>query len=363
MAGEKLKLFSETYSNMISSGILNTYAPNSEPFRVILLRKLSGTEANTLPLMTKYIYGAPQPPIIESTPPIVATVDIPWKYTIVYSDPDIPVENLTLTVENMPYGMIRNGNILTWLPTETQTSSNIKLIVSDNNSGTANDEQLFSITVSEPSTELTIASTPISSINVNTEFNYEILTTGVDPLTVSFTLTDAPVGMIITDNIITWTPQSPITESGIVILSAESTVNPGYIVEQQFNINVNYPASSIPEDALDLARYEIPQSESYLKGGKIINGTPVVRNDQSNVVLTTDALLDIKWTDLTAEVQGFAIIGSIPRLAPEDTTFEVIGYQYLDNQLSINKDDLSIKWPNVNINGIDTQYIVRLKVQ
>ncbi len=363
MAGEKLKLFSNTYSNMVTSGILNTYSPNSEQFRVILLGTLNGDQVNALPLMTKYIYGAPQPPVIESTPPTVATVDLPWKYKIVYSDPDLPAENLTLTVENMPYGMIRDGDVLTWLPTETMTASNIKIIVSDNNSGTSNAEQIFSITVTEQTTEVVIASSPLSQINVDTEFVYEVLTTGVDPLTVSFTLTDAPAGMTITDNVITWTPGSPISESGVVTLTAESTVNPGYTVEQQFNVLVNYPASNIPPDTLDLAQCEIPQSESYLKGGKIIPGIPVVRNDKSNVVLTTDALADVKWTDLTAQVKGFAIIGSIPRVAPEDTTFEVIGYQYLDNYMAINKDDLSVKWPTVNINGIDTKYIVRLKVE
>jgi hypothetical protein len=364
MAGEQLKLFSETYSNMVTTGLLNTYAPNSENFRVILLKKLDRDELSALPLMNRYVYGPPNPPVINSTPPTIATVDVQWKYTIDYSDTDIPEEDLSMTVENMPRGMIQDGNTLTWSPTETETTSNIKVVVSDGNVGTANAEQIFTITVFEITDEVVITSTPTLNVKVGEEYTYEVITSGVTTNTIVYTLSNEPVGMVITGNVITWIPNSPVMDSGLVTIEVSSTVDSNvWTNTQDFTLTVDYPITSIPEFELNLGKLETPQSESYFTGGKIIPGVMTVINDDINCVVTTNLIEDVKWTDLTSDVHGFAIIGTIPRIAPDENTFEEIGYQYLDNELAIRQDDLIIKWPNVNVNDINIKYFVRLNVQ
>ena len=165
--------------------------------------------------------------------------------------------------------------------------------------------------------------------------------------------------MTIENNIVKWTPDGTMVESGNVTLTA---IHGTDRVEQIINIPVVSEASINPIFPLDLGQYEINQTATYLRGGKPIPGNIITVSDDTNAILRTDIIQDIKWTDLNADVHGFAIIGLIAGTDPALGVYGVTGYQYLDNNMAVRGDDLVITWPTVNVNGMDNQYVLRLEV-
>ena len=359
MAGEQLKLFSKSYADMLTS-IADKYESTPGVLRVILLRELNKIELGNLPNSTLYAYNQPVAPVILSTPATEVVEGNKWSYTVIASDTDTPNSELTYTFENLPYGMTYVGNRLEWFADGSiPEATDIKVIVSDSHSETVDAEQVFNINVVEPTTILGLFSTPPTSVDVDSEYAYDIIVSGVDDELVTYNLTTAPVGMVLEGNRIRYTPRAGHSQPQVDV---EFTVIYGQNgMSNSFTIDIIEPTTppSIPGD---ISKFEIQQSESYITGGKPIPGMITIYNDSQNAILTTDAIDELKWTDITADVHGFAIIGLGVGADPTLGLYEVFGYQYLNSNMAIRKDDLIIDWPTLEINSNPYKYISRLEV-
>ena len=249
-----------------------------------------------------------------------------------------------------------------------------------------NEEELNNLSLAtyygyNPPTSPNITSIPSTQVYIDSHWVYTITVNDPDtlPENLIYTAEGMPNGMVLDKNILIWKPTAIDTYGPIKITVSDGHPGTRNAI-QTFSINVNAQGGPLPPElpvetinapqygtgvtpvVEDLGYYEIEQSESYLTGGKPITGPFIVKKDADNVIFTSDNLSNVKWTDLTAKVHGFAIISNI-RIDPNYPLYEIVAYQYLNNNMIINKDDLVIKFPELNINGVSTPYILRFEVK
>jgi surface protein len=105
--------------------------------------------------------------------------------------------------------------------------------------GTSNGKTIissFEVTVTAVNDHPVITSTPTTTATEDTEWSYTITATDVDGDIPTFTATNLPTGMVLSGNILTWTPQNGIATSGEITVTANDGNNA--LADQKFTVVV-----------------------------------------------------------------------------------------------------------------------------
>jgi parallel beta-helix repeat protein len=164
-------------------------------------------------------------PTITSTPVVGATQDVEYFYLVTATDPDIAYgDSLTYWLALCPSGMSIDSStgLIDWVPAWNQVGINwVEVMVADMNGGV--DSQLFAINVANVNDVPYFISTPSTSAVEGTLYSGQF-TAGDQDLgygdTLTFSLTTAPVGMIVdpVTGIVYWTPASNQVGNNLVVV-------------------------------------------------------------------------------------------------------------------------------------------------
>ena len=232
-------------------------------------------------------------PEILSSPIVTGAVGEVYAYAVLAQDSDDDV--LAYALVNSPSGMTIDpvtGEI-SWTPDPDQTGEHtITIVVTDGEDGSAN--QTYTLTIVQPNRAPTITSQPITSINENASYRYNIVADDQDGDTLTYSLIAAPQGMAIdaVSGLVTWSPEA--THVGDHLIEIEVTDADGLFDTQVYTlsvINVN----------------DAP-----------VAGTVAVQTDEDTGVALTligiDQDGDALFYDIVTQPANGALIGSAPNL-------------------------------------------------
>ncbi len=213
-------------------------------------------------------------PEITSTAPTAATEGIKYTYQVIARD--FNTDNLTYSLTNAPSGMTISDSVITWTPESgTTTSGEITLTVSD---GSLSDIETFTITVENAPI---ITSTAPTTATVGVKYTYTITATDANADDLTYSLSNAPDGMSISEGVITWTPESGTTTSGEITL----TVSDGSLSDTEtFTISVT--TTGIEDGELEtITIYPNPTKERIYLRGFDCTALVLIYNSQGQLVL------------------------------------------------------------------------------
>jgi hypothetical protein len=162
------------------------------------------------------------PPVVNSTPVTTATVNIPYEYQVVASDPN--GNSLTYELTTAPTTIqITPDGLIQWTPETTGTFS-VVLRVEDGQGGFY--LQPFDIVVSSTASIVnpTIDSLPPGPAVVGRPYQYQVAVTDTSGTPVVYALSAGPGGMKIDPltGLITWTPHTSQVGSQHVVLTVSN---------------------------------------------------------------------------------------------------------------------------------------------
>ena len=180
------------------------------------------------------------PPIITSTPPSPAVVDLPLQYPVRAQDAD--GDSLVFRTENAPAGVQINPQtgLLTWTPTSGQLGQHtFTVAVSDGRGGEARQAVAIDVVADAPNDPPVITSQPRLRARVGSPYGdlIEAHDPNGDPLT--YHLDAAPAGMTVDDlGIVRWQPSAELrgTQQPVTVRVDDGRV--GGVATQEFVLEV-----------------------------------------------------------------------------------------------------------------------------
>jgi Putative Ig domain len=282
----------------------------SPPLSVTNSFTVTVNEANSPPTLTV----PPDRTIDELTPLLVSASA---------TDPDIPANTLTFTLQSHPSGMTINPNTgaISWTPSEAQGPSTnvITVVVSDDGAPSLSATNAFTVVVREVNSAPALPSQPDRTINelstlvvTNTATDNDIPRNAL-----SYSLLNPPDGVQIdTNGVVTWTPsesQGPGTNTITVVVTDDgqpplSATNSFVVVVDEINsppilppqvdrtivgltslVVTNTAADSdLPTNSISYALVTAPPNALIDKNG-VITWTPTVAQVPGTNIFTTVA--------------------------------------------------------------------------
>jgi Putative Ig domain/Multicopper oxidase len=182
------------------------------------------------------------PPIITSTPPLTALVGVPYVYTIVAEDPDLPIEYDPhgQPGTGFPQGMsvgISSG-VVTWTPTLAQVGPQLVQLQATDGVGMIT-EQNFTVVVNDGPPVIAALPAPSLTATVDVPYTYDMNATDGN-LPITYALRGAnPAGLAInaTTGLVTWTPTQ--AQGGPQLVQLQATDLTGLTSQLNFTVVVN----------------------------------------------------------------------------------------------------------------------------
>ncbi len=233
------------------------------------------------------------PPSISSIPPSTVQLGQPYSYQIVANDPD--GNPLTYSLLEAPTGMsLTTSGLISWTPANEGTTT-VRVEVSD---GFATSEQAWSVEVVRLNNPPSISSTPLTSLALGQNYNYQIIANDPDGDLLTYSLLEAPLGMSLSSTgLITWTPSAAIVTSiHIQVSDGTSTV------EQSWSITVD-SVNALPSiSSTPTAVVRVGQQYSYQVIATDPDGDPLsysLEQSPADMAISTEGLLT--WIPSLAE--------------------------------------------------------------
>jgi RHS repeat-associated protein len=223
-----------------SSGLIQ-WTPSAGQLgpQTVVVHLDDGREGQALQAYTIVVASAGPhlPPVLNSSPPLVATVGQSYSYQPQASDP--AGEALSFSLPSAPAGMsIDPGSgLVTWTPTSTQLGANpVVLQVADPEGNVA--MQRYSIDAKAVDSPPVITSTAITTVTAGAPYNYDVIANDPDGDPITYTLPAAPAGMTI-DNLgrIAWSPQ--VADIGSQPVTVTASDGRGGTKSQSFTLVVS----------------------------------------------------------------------------------------------------------------------------
>lgn len=207
-------------------------------------------------------------PVITSSPVLEGNVNQEYNYDVDATDADSDV--LTYSLENAPTGMVIDSStgLINWTPLSSQVGDHqVKVVVSD---GIDNDTQSFTLNVIDPTPQNSapvITSSPVLDGSINVEYSYNVDAADSDGDALTYSLENAPNGMVInaTSGLITWTPAS----SQVGDHQVKVVVSDGNLTDSQI-----YTVSILGDSKLSIKDLEVEvgsKSDKDVKNGDTIS--------------------------------------------------------------------------------------------
>ena len=186
-----------------------------------------------------------QPPVMDPVSDQVVDELSQLSLNLSGSDPDIPANTLTYSLESGPAGVsVSAQGLLTWTPTENQgpASTVIRVRISDNGSPPISSTNQFTVTVREVNTAPVLSSIPNQTISSGTILNLTLNAVDSDlPLnSLTYALVSGPTGMSVTSSgQLKWNPGTAQTPStNVVQVSVIDNGTPPLAMTNQFTVVV-----------------------------------------------------------------------------------------------------------------------------
>ena len=241
------------------------------------------------------------PPVVTSTPPSIAVVDMPLVYQVLAQDAE--GDAISFNLENAPAGMVVDAETgrLTWTPTADQLDVHtLTVVASDARGGVATQGMTIEVVATAPNDPPVIHSQPRLRARVTQPYVYliEAHDPNGDPL--SFHLDAGPAGMTVDEGgVVRWTPPAETLETtSPVAIRVED--GRGGVATQQFNIQVVSQDANQPPRVVStpLLSAVIGRTYRYDAAAEDPDGDPVVWN---LVAAPTGMAIDpwrgtIRWT-------------------------------------------------------------------
>jgi hypothetical protein len=225
------------------------------------------------------------PPRITSTPPLKATVGVPYVHHITAEDDNGDPLSFYLSGDIAQFDTLTPDNVINFTP--TQPASLVGSIsVSD---GLAKVYQNFTITVAAgagANRAPQFNSTPITTATIDTHYFYNATAVDPDQDALTFSLESGPTGMTVEPSTgkITWTPSA----AGNFTVVLKVSDGKGAEAKQEFVIKV-------PEAVRPLVVLVSPQPGASLKGTIKFSGT--VTKGTRNVIQVQIRIDGKEWKD------------------------------------------------------------------
>ncbi len=238
----------------------------------------------------------------SNTPPVIgnrslhATINVGQNYTYDLEASDLDGDPLTYTLvmnPESPTASMSNDGIVEWTPALSDVGQhNVTVYVEDGRLG--KDIHSFQINVvSSGNLPPSITSTPVTSVDVNSNYSYDVDATDPENDVLTYALTTSPIGMAIDSatGVITWLPDAAGDYS--IDVSVSDGVNPAVL--QSYTLTVNPPANTAP----------IANDQSITLNEDIVTSIALTASDAEGDALT--------FAVLTAPTQG-VLTGTAPNV-------------------------------------------------
>lgn len=195
----------------------------------LVARDSVGQEASSVVKLT--VLPVNDVPVFTSTPVFRTNDGELYQYVITATDVDSDV--LTFSVTDGPEAMFVEGNVLKWTPGQADVGvHNINVKVSD---GELNVVQGYLLEVIDKNYAPVFTSSPLTSVNEDSTYSYQMLATDHDGDTLTFSITKAPGDVSLAGDTIYWQPkQSDVGVHEIIL-----TVDDGIVkTNQEFLLTV-----------------------------------------------------------------------------------------------------------------------------
>ncbi len=191
-----------------ASGLV-TWTPGSAQVGVhnVLLTLSNGAGGSAAQAWSVQVYlQAPnRPPVITSTPPLIAEVNVPYSYAVVAQDPD--QDAIVFGLVNPPAGMTINSatGALAWTPSSAGGQT---VAISATDPHGAFGSQVYFLNVLPPNHAPVIVSTAATTATIGSTYYYDVNATDADADPITYSLVTAPTGMSIgaATGVIAWNP-------------------------------------------------------------------------------------------------------------------------------------------------------------
>jgi PKD repeat protein len=217
------------------------------------------------------------PPRFTSVPVVQVVAGQPYNYTTTGFSPDGAY--LSFSVVSGPAGLAftdAHAGTLAWSPS-TAGNYPIRLRVSDNNGGTA--DQVFILTVLASGINLPphFTSAPVVDARVNTAYNYPATAVDLDGDALTFSLVSGPAGLTINSStgVVTWTPTA--SQLGLQNVTLQVADSAGAYDQQVYQILVQQPKGNQPPIFVTTAVTTVAAGSMYYYPSKAIDadGDPI----------------------------------------------------------------------------------------
>ena len=216
--------------------------------------------------------SASQPPVINSAPPINATVGAPYVYAVSATDPEGATPGFALL--QGPVGMAIDAltGVISWTPLDTQTGPHTVLIeVSDGAGGIST--QSFVITVAGVpgvNNAPNITSTPATTVTVGDAYIYDVDAVDADGDLVYFSMLAAPSGATLdaVSGQLSWSPTPD--QAGQRLISLRADDGRGGQDSQIWFVTVEPMLTSLPPLPIDA------DNDGYPAGGDCNDNDPTI---------------------------------------------------------------------------------------
>lgn len=256
---------------------------------------------------------ANRPPVVTSTPPTPATLNLPYAYPVAAADPDL--DGFTFSLVNPPSGMAigLNSGLLAWTPSSLGGFV-VEIRVTDVHGAVGS--QVYFLSVLPPNNAPVITSSPVTSVPVGGHYAYDVNATDPenDPLT--YALSTAPAGMTIDayNGNVLWTPgAAQAGQNGVVVQVDDGR---GGTVTQPFAVNVApdnqapqlqievSPTVPIQINVLTTIRVLASDNVGVVSRSLSIGGTPVSLDVAGRYFATFTTLGPVAFAATAADAAG-----------------------------------------------------------
>ncbi len=187
-------------------------------------------------------------PIFVSTPILDALVDEDYHYSVAVNDPDHASDQLTVSLQQGPAGMVYNAatGALRWRPDATQVGEHaVQLQVHDPLAAMA--QQAFSVTVApRPNRAPVFTSEPELYGTAGQTYRYQATAQDPDGDTLTFWVVNGPTGMLVSnDGLVTWTTNRD--DAGVYAVTLEVRDPSGASAQQVYQLALSPAPNRAPE--------------------------------------------------------------------------------------------------------------------
>lgn len=286
----------------------------------VVLRVQDDRGGLDLQSFTITVAAANTPPVITSSPPSLAVVDVPLQYQVRAQDADGDL--LTFGLENAPLGIAigEDTGLLTWMATGDQLGSHTFTILgSDGRGGEAQQAVTLEVVATAPNDPPVITSEPRLRARVGQLYGYlvEASDPNGDPL--SFHLDAAPTGMTV-DNAgaVSWVAPSDLlgTTQPVSIRVEDGR---GGSATQQFDLEVVSQDSNQPPwiTSTPLLTGVVGRTYQYQLAARDPEGDPVTWSlDTAPAGMSIDPLRGtIRWTPAADQTGSHPVVVRVQDIA------------------------------------------------